>query len=259
MSKMILDQEINYDRLVNGLQITKDRSQFTKYKNQKIQRAQNYLSTGIYSLMDFLRLFEKDNLHKQHKIALLTDDDNEMEINDLYKEETLSSVSNADIQNSNRIVNEHSLNTIFDNDLNGPAVSNADDQNTSQTVNEHSLNTIFDNDLNGPAVSNADDQNTSQTVNEHSLNTMFDNNSNGCPADITIVQNVNQNTYSCIETMRHNNSTKKEYQQCKVIIKKIDSQQTIQKQKRTPLSTLSTNILPTKRQKKRPFCNCCKA
>lgn len=71
ISKIILDQEINYDRLVNGLEITKDRSQFNKYKNGKIQKAQNYLCTGIYSLKEFLQLFEKENLHKQHKIALL--------------------------------------------------------------------------------------------------------------------------------------------------------------------------------------------
>jgi len=71
ISKIILDQEINYDRLTNGLEITRDRSQFNKYKNRKIQNAQNYLFTGIYSLKEFLQLFEKENLHKQHKMALL--------------------------------------------------------------------------------------------------------------------------------------------------------------------------------------------
>jgi len=71
ISKIILDQEINYDRLANGLQITKDRSQSNKYRNKKILKAQIYLSTGIYSLKEFLQLFEKENLHKQHKIAFL--------------------------------------------------------------------------------------------------------------------------------------------------------------------------------------------
>jgi len=71
ISELILDQEINYDRLINGLQLTKDRSQSNKFKNEKIQKAQNYLSLGIYSLEEFLQLFEKENLHKQHKIPLL--------------------------------------------------------------------------------------------------------------------------------------------------------------------------------------------
>jgi len=70
ISELILDQEINYDRLTNGLQITKDRSQSNK--NEKIHKAQNYLSLGIYSLEEFLKLFEKENLHKQHKIPLLS-------------------------------------------------------------------------------------------------------------------------------------------------------------------------------------------
>lgn len=66
-----MDEEINYDRLVNGLQITKDRAQSNKYKNRKILKAQINLSTGIYSLKEFLQLFEKENLHKQQKVALL--------------------------------------------------------------------------------------------------------------------------------------------------------------------------------------------
>jgi len=67
---LILDQKINYDHLVNDLQ-TENRSQSKKFKNEKIQKLQNYLSTDIYSLQEFLQLFEKENLHKQHKIALL--------------------------------------------------------------------------------------------------------------------------------------------------------------------------------------------
>ncbi|XP_067211786.1 uncharacterized protein [Linepithema humile] len=86
-SKLIMDQEINYNRLVNGLQLTRDRNPFNEYKNKKIEKAQYYLSRGICSLEEFLQLFSEENLRKQHKIALLIDDDNEIEIcADLYKE-----------------------------------------------------------------------------------------------------------------------------------------------------------------------------
>ncbi|XP_029678513.1 uncharacterized protein LOC115244734 [Formica exsecta] len=44
ISKLITDQEINYDRLLNGLQITRNRCRFNKYRNTKIREAQNYLS-----------------------------------------------------------------------------------------------------------------------------------------------------------------------------------------------------------------------
>jgi hypothetical protein len=66
-----MDQKINYNRLVNGLQLSRDRNPFNEYKNKKIEKAQYYLSSGIYSLKEFLQLFCKENLRKQHKIALL--------------------------------------------------------------------------------------------------------------------------------------------------------------------------------------------
>ncbi|XP_067215638.1 uncharacterized protein [Linepithema humile] len=43
ISKLITDQEINYNRLLNGLQITRNRCRFNKYKNTRIQEAQNLL------------------------------------------------------------------------------------------------------------------------------------------------------------------------------------------------------------------------
>jgi len=40
---LILDQKINYDRLVNDLQITNNRSQSNKFKNKKIQNAKLFI------------------------------------------------------------------------------------------------------------------------------------------------------------------------------------------------------------------------
>ncbi|XP_039305143.1 uncharacterized protein LOC113002643 isoform X2 [Solenopsis invicta] len=95
-----MDQEINYNRLINGLQLSRDRNPFNESKNKKIEKAQYYLSSGIYSLKEFLQLFSKENLRKQQRIALLIDDDNEMEIcADLYKEGDVDAVSNANVEN----------------------------------------------------------------------------------------------------------------------------------------------------------------
>ncbi|XP_039305142.1 uncharacterized protein LOC113002643 isoform X1 [Solenopsis invicta] len=100
ISKLIMDQEINYNRLINGLQLSRDRNPFNESKNKKIEKAQYYLSSGIYSLKEFLQLFSKENLRKQQRIALLIDDDNEMEIcADLYKEGDVDAVSNANVEN----------------------------------------------------------------------------------------------------------------------------------------------------------------
>lgn len=70
IAKIILDQEINYDRLANGLQLTRNRCQFNKHRNARIKEAQNCLSNGIYSLKEFLELFAKENDSKQYDIIL---------------------------------------------------------------------------------------------------------------------------------------------------------------------------------------------
>ncbi|XP_011172197.3 uncharacterized protein LOC105204709 [Solenopsis invicta] len=71
ISKLITDQEINYNRLLNGLQVTRNRCRFTKYKNTRIQEAQNYLSTGIYSLKEFLLIFDVDSGRQQDEMNSL--------------------------------------------------------------------------------------------------------------------------------------------------------------------------------------------
>jgi len=70
VSKIIQDQEIKYDRLINGLQVSRNRCQFNKNRNARIQEAQNYLSTGIYSLKEFLQIFEEDTRRQQYNIEL---------------------------------------------------------------------------------------------------------------------------------------------------------------------------------------------
>jgi len=77
VSKIIQDQEIKYDRLINGLQVSRNRCQFNKNRNARIQEAQNYLSTGIYSLKEFLQIFEEDTRRQQYNIELQIDDNDE--------------------------------------------------------------------------------------------------------------------------------------------------------------------------------------
>lgn len=66
-----MDQEIDYDRLVNGLQVSRNRCRFNKYKNARIQEAQSYLSTGIYSLKEFLQIFDEDTGRQQYNMELV--------------------------------------------------------------------------------------------------------------------------------------------------------------------------------------------
>ncbi|XP_018373570.1 PREDICTED: uncharacterized protein LOC108767927 isoform X2 [Trachymyrmex cornetzi] len=122
IAKLITDQEITHDRVINGLQVSKNRCWIDKFKNAKIQKAQNYLSTGIYSLNEFLQFFDKENLHKQYQVASLINDSNEVDIYDnLHKKEAdiVASISTKDLIQT---INDSSNNVFFENDPLEPEV-----------------------------------------------------------------------------------------------------------------------------------------
>ncbi|XP_018402625.1 PREDICTED: uncharacterized protein LOC108779664 [Cyphomyrmex costatus] len=79
ISKLIINQDTNYYSVMNSQQITKIRLPSSMFRNIKIRDAQNYLSSGTFSLEQFLQVFDNEMNYRQYQMSLLIDitDENE--------------------------------------------------------------------------------------------------------------------------------------------------------------------------------------
>jgi len=66
-----MNQETNYDRVINGQQMTNIRFPSSMFRNTKIRDAQNYLSSGLFSLEQFLQVFDNEMSYQQHQMSSL--------------------------------------------------------------------------------------------------------------------------------------------------------------------------------------------
>ncbi|XP_011876392.1 PREDICTED: uncharacterized protein LOC105566750, partial [Vollenhovia emeryi] len=117
---IIMDQEINYDRLVSGLQVTRNRCRFDKYKSAKILEAESYLSTGIYSLREFLQVFNEDAGRQQYNMTLSIDDNDDEICADLHTEGAIKTVNHVDITQGNILRRRRKRRRRYTNNPNEP-------------------------------------------------------------------------------------------------------------------------------------------
>ncbi|KYN13663.1 PREDICTED: uncharacterized protein LOC108766451 [Trachymyrmex cornetzi] len=108
VSKLIMNQETNYDRVINGQQMTKIRFPSSMFRNIKIRDAQNYLSSGLFSLEQFLQVYDNEMSYQQHQMSSLIDlsvEDEEIYA-DLLTEGAVNSVSTSEFHVEKRVEDE---------------------------------------------------------------------------------------------------------------------------------------------------------